>query len=36
MELYPRTNKIKLFSKPLVDDQDEYFSGVHDGKRKYF
>ena len=35
MELYPKTNKIKLFYKPLVDEMDDKINDYHEHKRKY-
>jgi len=32
MELYPRTNKIKLYYKPLIDEQDETVAENFDNK----
>ena len=35
MELYPKSNKIKLFYKPLVDELDDKINDYHEHKRKY-
>ena len=35
MELYPRTNKIKLYYKPLIDETNEAVEENFDNKRKY-
>ena len=34
MELHPKSNQIKLFFKPLVDENDEDIEDNHNGKRK--
>ena len=30
MELYPCTNKIKLFSKSLIDENDDEINRIHE------
>ena len=35
MELYPRTNKIKLYYKPLIDETNEQVEENFDNKCKY-